>query len=66
MGDAMLIEAYGEIQKRMQGHYAFVTHNIKDFSNMGVNELAPHPDIAKFFPKSRSRYFTKLGDALNA
>ncbi|MFK4534993.1 hypothetical protein ABIA00_003176 [Bradyrhizobium ottawaense] len=66
MGDATLIEAYGEIQRRAAGHYAFVSHNIKDFSNVGVNELEPPPDIAKFFPKSRSRYFTKLGSALNA
>ncbi|MCA1452157.1 DUF4935 domain-containing protein [Bradyrhizobium sp. BRP22] len=66
MGDATLIEAYGEIQRRAAGHYAFVSHNIKDFSNIGVNEQEPHPDIAKFFPKSRSRYFTKLGNALNA
>lgn len=66
IGDALLIEAYGEIQKDKEGHYAFVTHNVKDFSNTGVNDLEPHPDIAKFFPKSRSRYFTKLGDALNA
>ncbi|WP_298364330.1 PIN domain-containing protein [uncultured Bradyrhizobium sp.] len=65
MGDATLIEAYGEIQRRAAGHYAFVSHNIKDFSNVGVNEQEPHPDIAKFFPKSRSRYFTKLGNALN-
>jgi len=66
MGDATLIEAYGEIQRRAAGHYAFVTHNIKDFSNVGVNEQEPHPDIVKYFPKSRSRYFTKLGNALNA
>ena len=64
MGDAILIEAYGEIQRQALGHYAFVTHNIKDFSNTHVNELEPHPDIEKFFPKSRSRYFTKLGNAL--
>lgn len=66
MGDAILIEAYGAIQRRAAGHYAFVSHNIKDFSNVGVNEQEAHPDIAKFFPKSRSRYFTKLGSALNA
>ncbi|WOH60926.1 PIN domain-containing protein [Bradyrhizobium sp. BWC-3-1] len=65
MGDAILIEAYGQIQQRSAGHYAFITHNIKDFSNVGVNEQEPHPDIVKFFPKSRSRYFTKLGNALN-
>jgi hypothetical protein len=42
----------------------FVTHNIHDFSHIGVHEHSPHPDIAKYF-SSKSHYFTKLGDALN-
>lgn len=64
MNDAMLIEIFGDQQKGRGGHYVFVTHNIKDFSYMGVDEQKPHPDIAKFF-SSKSHYFTKLGDALN-
>ncbi|MGY4501983.1 hypothetical protein ACVWYH_005940 [Bradyrhizobium sp. GM24.11] len=64
MNDAMLIEIFGYMQKGRGGHYVFVTHNIKDFSHMGVDEQKPHPDIAKFF-SSKSHYFTKLGDALN-
>jgi len=64
MNDAMLIEIFGDIQKGRGGHFVFITHNIKDFSHMGVDELKPHPDIAKFF-SSKSHYFTKLGDALN-
>jgi len=64
MNDAMLIEIFGDMQKGRGGHYVFVTHNIKDFSHMGVDEQKPHPDIAKFF-SSKSHYFTKLGDALN-
>ncbi|MBJ7442661.1 MAG: DUF4935 domain-containing protein [Sphingopyxis sp.] len=64
MNDALLIEIYGALQKGRGGQFVFVTHNIKDFSNMGVDELKPHPDIAKFF-SSKSHYFTKLGDALN-
>jgi hypothetical protein len=64
MNDALLIEIFGYMQKGRGGHHVFVTHNIKDFSHMGVDELKPHPDIAKFF-SSKSHYFTKLGDALN-
>jgi hypothetical protein len=64
MNDAMLIEIFGYMQKGRGGHYVFVTHNIKDFSHMGVDEQRPHPDIAKFF-STKSHYFTKLGDALN-
>jgi hypothetical protein len=64
MNDALLIEIFGDQQKGRGGHYVFVTHNIKDFSHMGVDEQKPHPDIAKFF-SSKSHYFTKLGDALN-
>jgi len=64
MNDAMLIEIFGDLQKGRGGHYVFVTHNVKDFSHVGVDEQKPHPDIAKFF-SSKSHYFTKLGDALN-
>jgi hypothetical protein len=64
MNDAVLIELYGDLQKGRGGQFVFVSHNIKDFSHMGVNELLPHPDIAKFF-SSKSHYFTKLGEALN-
>ena len=64
MNDAMLIEIFGDMQKGRGEHYVFVTHNIKDFSHVGVDEQKPHPDIAKFF-SSKSHHFTKLGDALN-
>jgi PIN domain len=64
MNDALLIEIFGDMQKGRGGHYVFVTHNIKDFSHMGVDEQKPHPDIAQFF-SSKSHYFTRLGDALN-
>lgn len=52
MNDAILIEIFGYMQKGRGGHYVFVTHNIKDFSHIGVDEQKPHPE-------------TKLGDALN-
>jgi PIN domain len=64
MNDAILIELFGEHQRGRGGHFAFVTHNIKDFSAIGENDKLPHPDIAKFF-SSKTHYFTNLGDALN-
>ncbi len=66
MGDAVLVETYGDIVKRTEGRYALVTHNTKDFSAIGTDERLPHPDIAPFFSKQKSKYFIKLGDALNA
>jgi hypothetical protein len=66
MGDSVLIEAYADIQKRTGGPYAFVTHNTKDFSAVGADDRLPHPDIGTLFSKQKSRYFTRLGDALNA
>jgi hypothetical protein len=39
-----------------------VTHN----SAIGADERLPHPDIAPLFSKQKSKYFIKLGDALNA
>ena len=44
--------------------FAFVTHNIKDFSATAANNDRPHPDIASLFSRIRSLYFTKLGEAL--
>lgn len=61
--DAVLIEMYGEAAQG-SGRYAFVTHNKRDFSYPNKNEKLPHPDIASYFSKIKSRYFIKLGDAL--
>jgi hypothetical protein len=64
MNDAVLIEIFGWLQRGRRGRFGFVTHNIKDFSHIGVNEQEPHPDIAKYF-SNKTHYFTTLGDALN-
>jgi predicted nucleic acid-binding protein len=67
MNDAILIESY---HSYVQSHtksgerFAFVTHNFKDFSHPAANHKLPHPDIAHFFSKIKSRYFISLGDAL--
>ena len=44
--------------------FAFVTHNVKDFSHPNANNKVPHPDIASFFSRVKSLYFTTLGEAL--
>lgn len=64
--DAVLIELYGQTVTNGSPRYVFVTHNTKDFSAPGKDEREPHPDIAPYFSKIKSRYFIKLVDALRA
>jgi len=65
--DAILIEVFADAigANRARGlRYAFVTHNVKDFSHPAANQKLPHPDIAAYFSKIRSRYFISLGEAM--
>lgn len=65
--DAVLIEVYLDAvtAKAAPGsRFAFVTHNIKDFSHPNANNKLPHPDIAACFSRVRSLYFITLGEAL--
>jgi hypothetical protein len=65
--DALLIEIYADLVgvKSARGRrFAFVTHNTKDFSHVGVDNRRPHPDITDLFSPRRSLYFTTLGGAL--
>lgn len=67
INDAILIETYADFAcaKRTPGiRFAFVTHNTKDFSHVGVNNKLPHPDIAAYFSRIKSLYFVTLGEAL--
>jgi hypothetical protein len=66
MSDAILIETYAShvAEGRPGGRFAFVTHNVKDFSQIGGDARHPHPDLASLFSRVRSRYFTTLADAL--
>jgi hypothetical protein len=65
--DAISIETYKDIIARSQRvqRFAFVTHNVKDFSVPG-NPKLPHPDFADLFTANRSRYFVTLGEALRS
>ncbi len=67
MCDAVLIETYADfaLEKKAPGvRFAFITHNTKDFSHVGINNTHPHPDLASYFSKRKSLYFTTLGEAL--
>lgn len=41
-----------------------MTYNTKDFSVPNGDQRLPHPDIAHYFSRTKSRYFIKLVDAL--
>jgi hypothetical protein len=65
--DATLIEIYADCVTGHQakGHrFAFITHNVNDFSDTRVNNKNPHPDIQSYFTKIKSLYFTNIGEAL--
>lgn len=67
MNDAILIEMYADAVRApsVRGtRFAFVTHNVKDFSALNGSNKIPHADIAELFSKLRSLYFIQLGDAL--
>jgi hypothetical protein len=64
--DAVIIELYGQMAASGKGRCVFVTHKTKDFSLPNGDQRLPHPDIAQYFSRIKSRYFIKLVDALRA
>lgn len=64
INDAILIEVYTEAIKEKGNRFAFISHNIKDFSHPHDNKKLPHPDIAVCFSRIKSLYFITLRDAL--
>lgn len=66
MNDALLIEMYAEAAAKPSPRvrFAFITHNTKDFSNPNANTKLPHPDLSACFSRTKSLYFTTLGEAL--
>jgi len=69
MADAIIIETFADWTKGAdsKGHrFAFVTHNVKDFSEPDGNQKNPHPHLAPLFSPRKARYFVSLADALNA
>lgn len=69
MADAIIIETFSDwtTGPSSTGHrFAFVTHNVKDFSEPDGNQKNPHPDIASIFSPRKVRYFIGLADALDS
>ena len=66
INDALLIEMYAEAVAKPSPRirFAFITHNTKDFSHPNANTKLPHPDLAAYFSRTKSLYFTTLGEAL--
>jgi hypothetical protein len=67
LNDAILIETYAEFiadNKKFGNRFAFITHNIKGFSEVGSNNKTPHADISSHFSRMKSLYFINLRDAL--
>lgn len=65
--DAIIIETYIDAiadRDDPEDVYAFVTHNIHDFSDRGGDTRLPHPDLAGLFNDAKSRYSTSLGPLL--
>jgi len=64
--DAAIIEMYADLvtEKSPNVRFAFVTHNIHDFSDTAINNKLPHPDIASLFSKVRSLYCITFADVL--
>lgn len=67
IGDAILIETYRDLLgvRDEETVCAFVTHNKHDFSDVGVDERRPHPDLAELFADERSSYALALGEVLS-
>lgn len=67
IGDAIIIETYIDaLATREDGDvFAFVTHNIHDFSQKGADTRLPHPDLSALFDGMHSRYSTNLSALLS-
>jgi hypothetical protein len=68
MNDAILVETYADMVGDKEGaqRFAFVTHNVKAFSDPTGNQKLPHPDLTHLFSGTHSRYFITLGEALRS
>jgi hypothetical protein len=67
VGDAILVETYAEqVAQSGRGEisYAFVTHNIKDFSEANGDRRKPHHDLAHLFDGSRSAFWVSIVDLI--
>jgi hypothetical protein len=68
INDAILIEIYADEVARLavNDRLAFVTHNVKDFSEVVGDHRKPHADIAPLFASPSSTYSINLVDMLQS
>ena len=67
VGDAILVEIYAaEIGGRPDARHVFLTHNIKDFSEVSGDRRKPHPDLAQLFDGEASSYAVSMLEVLKA
>jgi hypothetical protein len=59
VADAIIIETYADVMaKKKKSSFAFVTHNIHDFSAGVGDSRKPHNDLGPLFDGHRSTYWT--------
>jgi hypothetical protein len=67
VGDAVIIEIYADQVdgRQRDARLAFVTHNIRDFSEPAGDQRKPHPDLLPLFDGTVSAYSVSLVDVIN-
>jgi hypothetical protein len=67
-GDAIMIEMYADhvaADRQADTMLAFVTHNVRDFSEVGGDQRKPHADLLPLFDGTVSIYSVDLIDVIN-
>ena len=67
-GDAIMIELYADhvaADRPADTRLAFVTHNVRDFSEANGDQRKPHPDLLTLFDGTVSTYSVNLIDVIN-
>jgi hypothetical protein len=66
VADALIIETYAEriVDRQGDDRFAFVTHNVKDFSDPAGDQRSPHPDLLPLFDATASLYSISLVDII--
>lgn len=67
VGDAILVEVFADLATEVgDGAAAFVTHNVRDFSETEGDRRKPHPDLAPLFASDSTSYWTSMADFIRS
>ncbi|MEL6729393.1 MAG: PIN domain-containing protein [Pseudomonadota bacterium] len=67
VADALLLELYADLLETKcaeKDHFAFVTHNVRDFGRPNGDRREPHQDLVDLFSDERSSYWNNLASLL--